>query len=126
MPITTIEKIEGKVLEVRMSGKLTRADYADFVPMTERLIKQWGKLSLLVVMQDFHGWDMGAVWEDIKWDVHHFNDIERVALVGEEKWQAGMSKFCKPFTSAEIRYFNIVDLEFARQWVLETAAIPSV
>jgi hypothetical protein len=121
MPITTIENIEQKILEVHMSGKLSRADYMEFVPITERLIKEWERFSLLVVMKDFHGWEMGAIWEDIKWDVKHCSDIERIALVGEKSWQAGMSKFCKPFTSAEIRYFDMSDLEQARHWVHEFA-----
>ena len=42
-------------------------------------------------MKDFHGWDAGALWEDIKFDLKHFSDIERVAMVGEKKWQKGMS-----------------------------------
>ncbi len=43
-------------------------DYAKFVPDAERLIKQFGKIRVLMVMRDFHGWDTGALWEDIKWD----------------------------------------------------------
>ncbi|HZM02642.1 MAG TPA: STAS/SEC14 domain-containing protein [Candidatus Saccharimonadales bacterium] len=124
MPISIIEKNDGKILEVHMSGKLTRDDYQEFIPVTERLIKEWGKFNLVVVMRDFHGWEIGAVWEDVKWDFKHFSDIDRVALVGEKKWQAGMSKFCKPFTNAEIRYFDVRDIEQARLWV-QDAIVPA-
>lgn len=119
MPISMVEQSNGKVLEVHMTGKLTSRDYQDFIPMAERSIKEWGKFSLLVVMRNFVGCDKGALWEEIKWDWKHFTDVERIALVGEEKWQAGMSKFCKPFTAAEIRYFDMSDMENARTWVEE-------
>ena len=33
----------GKTIHVRLSGKLTHADYQDFVPEFERLIKLHGK-----------------------------------------------------------------------------------
>lgn len=57
-------------------------------------------------MREFHGWSMGALWEDIKFDLHHFADIERLALIGDKKWEVGMAVFCKPFTTAKIRYFE--------------------
>jgi hypothetical protein len=43
------------------------------------------------------------LWEDIKFSVKHFADIERLAMVGDKKWQRGMAAFCKPFTKATIR-----------------------
>lgn len=68
-------------------------------------------------MKDFHGWEAGALWEDIKFDVKHFRDIERLAMVGERKWEKGMSLFCKPFTTAEIRYFERGEAAQAREWL---------
>ena len=107
----------GKIIEARLSGKLHANDYQTFVPMFERLIKEHGKLRVLVEMHDFHGWDMGGLWEDIKFDAKHFKDIERVALVGESKWEAGMATFCKPFTTATVKYFDVAHSAEARQWI---------
>ena len=72
---------------------------------------------MLVVMHDFHGWTAGALWEDIKFDAKHFNDIERLALVGDKKWEHDMSIFCRPFTTAKIRYFDILSENEARNWL---------
>jgi hypothetical protein len=57
------------------------------------------------------------LWEDIKFDVKHFRDIERLALVGEKKWEEGMATFCKPFTTAEVRYFDRAQVDDAREWI---------
>lgn len=117
MAIHVSEEIRENVLEVHVTGKLELEDYQKFVPDSERLIQKYGKIRVLVVMQDFHGWNARALWEDIKWDVKHFNQVERVALVGEKKWQEGMAAFCKPFTTAKVRYFELAQLEEARVWV---------
>lgn len=117
MSFNIIEHSEGKIIEVQLSGKLSKEAYEAFVPVTEAKIKEFGKVRMLVVMHDFHGWDAGALWADLKFDVKHHSHIERLAIVGESKWEQGMSTFCKPFTSAKIQYFDIANLEEARHWI---------
>jgi hypothetical protein len=107
----------GKVLEIQLTGKLAKEDYEQLVPAMERLVKEHGRIRILVEMRDFHGWTAGALWQDIKFDAKHFNDIERVAMVGETKWQHGMAIFCKPFTTAKIRYFDRPAIDQAREWL---------
>ena len=116
---------DGKVLSVKMSGKLSTEDYERFVPEVEGLIKKHGKIRILLQMHDFHGWSVGALWEDIKFDIKHFSDIERLAMVGDRKWEAGMAAFCKPFTTAKVRYFDVSDIDQARQWIEESSASPA-
>ena len=120
MPVELKELDEGKLLEVHLKGKLSKEDYAEFLPVVERLVQQHGRLRMLVEMHDFHGWTAGALWEDIKFDVKHFRDIERLALVGEKKWEKGMAAFCKPFTTAKVRYFDRAKADEARAWLQET------
>lgn len=120
MSIQLTEENGGKILVVQVSSKLTKADYEHFVPEFDRLIEQHGKLRLLFDMTDFHGWDVSAAWEDIKFGVKHFADIERLAMVGETQWQHGIAMFGKPFTKAAIRYFDHAEAKTARQWLGES------
>ena len=108
---------ESKVLTVKASGKLEADDYKKMVPMVEDLIRKDGKVNLLLVLHDFHGWTAGALWEDVKFDAKHFRDIGKLAIVGESKWEQGMATFCKPFTTATIRYFPVEELAAAREWM---------
>jgi hypothetical protein len=107
----------GKLLEVKVSGKLTKESYAALVPSVDDLIREHGKIRILFQMHDFHGWTAGALWEDTKFDLSHWRDIERLAIVGETKWQHGMAVFCKPFTSAKIQYFDHAQLDEAKAWI---------
>ena len=119
MPIQLNEENGGKILAVHVSGKLVKADYEHFVPEFERLVRQHGKLRVLFDMTGFHGWEAGASWEDFKFGVAHFADIERLAVVGEKKRQQGMTTFCKPFTKAKTRYFDHTDDAGAQKWLAE-------
>lgn len=47
--------VHTKIVEIDLHGKLTRQDFDRFVPETERLIRQRGKLRLLVTMHEFDG-----------------------------------------------------------------------
>lgn len=92
MAITLIEKNGGRILEAHAGEKLTEADYQQLVPRFEALLRQHGKLRLLFDMSGFHGWEAKALWEDIKFDAKHFNDLERIAMVGDKKWQEWSAK----------------------------------
>jgi hypothetical protein len=117
MAIKLNETDGGKVLEVQVTGKLAHEDYQHLVPEFERLVKQHGKIGVLFEMVDFHGWEGVALWDDIKFDAKHFSDIDRLAMVGDRKWEKGMSVFCRPFTTAKIRYFDRTAIAEAKAWV---------
>lgn len=118
MAITLKELDNAKTLQVQLTGKLVKEDYETFLPAVERLVGRHGKIRMLVEMREFHGWTAGALWEDTKFALHHFNAIERLGIVGESKWEQAMAAFCKPFTAAEVRYFDHTQADEARAWVL--------
>jgi hypothetical protein len=111
----------GRFLEVIATGKLRVADYDRFVPAVRSCIDRDGKIAVLLVLRDFEGWTAGALWEDIKFDAKHFNDLQRLAIVGESRWQRGMAVFCKPFTTAAVRFFESEERALAEKWVVGRA-----
>jgi hypothetical protein len=118
MAIELVENTETKMLELKASGKLTADDYETLEPGVEKLIESSGKIKILFIMDDFHGWDLGAVWEDIKFATKHCRDIERIAMVGENAWEKWMATICKPFTMSSIKYFDAGEDEAAREWLV--------
>jgi hypothetical protein len=112
------EEADGLILTIKISGKLTREDYRQFLPEVERLAKMRGTIRVLCHIHDFHGWNVGALWEDVRCDARHFADIERLALIADRKWQAGMTVFCHPFGEArQVRYFDHDESDQAAEWV---------
>jgi hypothetical protein len=119
MSLTLHHRFQDGFLEVFLIGKVTADDYRVFGPKVERLIQEHGPLRILVDVSDCKGWTFSGLWEEIKFDVRHFNDVERLAIVGEAPWHKGLSIFCKPFTTAEVRYFDDADIEAARAWLTQ-------
>jgi SpoIIAA-like len=106
-------------LSFRLSGLLHHDDYKAFVPVIDAAIAQEGRVRLLAQFEDFRGWDAHALWDDIKFSTTHCTKMERIALVGDRRWEAFMAKVCKPFTIAWIKYFNSSEIEAARAWIAE-------
>ena len=130
------EEVHENVLEIHLHGKLSRSDYERFAPDAEKMMLKYGKIRLLVIMDDFHAWDAGALWNTIKWNTRHFRQIERLAVVGgksievrntfgafdlsvrrEVHWQKWMTNFSRPFTNADVRYFTHEQLDTAHAWL---------
>lgn len=113
------EAVHGRVVEVNLHGRLSRDDYETFVPDIESVIRTHGKVRILVTMHEFLGWDAGALWEDLKWNAMHLDQVERLAIVGEPTWHRWMTGLCRPFTDLEVRYYTADQLPEARYWLAE-------
>ena len=107
----------GTIITLKFRERLEKKDYEMFVPMLEGQIENNAPIRLLVELIDFNGWSSGALWEDTKFAARHFGDIERLAVVGDKEWEKGVAVFIRPFTRAEVRYFDIRDAGKARAWI---------
>jgi hypothetical protein len=119
MPIHINNEASGNFLTVHVSGILSQVDYERFVPKFEQIVQQHGKLRVLFDMSGFRGWEAAALWEELKFEVNHLADIQRVAMVGDRNWQIVMTLLCKPFMKATIHYFDHSHVESARHWLEE-------
>lgn len=107
------------IVRIAASGRLTKDDYERFLPEFERIAGARGPVRVLIELDDFHGWDMGGLWEELKFDVAHQGDLGRVAVVGEKAWQEWGTRLSKPFFRAAVRYFEKGGAGAARAWLAE-------
>jgi stage II sporulation SpoAA-like protein len=108
---------QGNLIRVDVSGKLTRKDYQQLIAAWDALISREGSMRMLLVMQDFHGWEVGAAWDDLRFGMKHVSQIERVAMVGEKFWQKCLAKVGALIMTEKVKYFDSTDLAAAGQWV---------
>lgn len=105
------------ILYTIAEDKLTDEDYDRIIPVLEERIRTFGKIRWYFEMRDFTGWKLSAVWDDIKLDLKYRNNLEMIAIVGDKKWKKGLTKLMKPFTGAEIKFFEEEDREEAKIWI---------
>jgi hypothetical protein len=108
---------DSNILFTTSSGTLDKNDYDTLLPIVENKILKYGKVRWYFEMDHFDGWKLDAFWKDIKFDVRHFKDFEKVAMVGDKRWQEWMVRSIKPFIPAEIKYFNLSEKDLAEQWI---------
>jgi SpoIIAA-like len=114
--LTFLDRGSRNVLGVKASGKLTHADYQQFVPRLEELIQQHGKVRVLFELEECQGWEIGAAWDDLRFALKHGSEVERCAVVGAKKWQEWMTRLSRLFFN--VKYFDKAELDKAWQWVL--------
>ena len=79
---------------------------------------------LVVTAPDFHGLDLGALWEDVKAEgsvgLKHHASWERFAVVTDKDWMRAIAAvgWVSP---GELRVFEPDQLEPAKAWLAEAS-----
>lgn len=115
---------EGEIKVVRLTGMLRK---------TELDAIQWGegldsatesRIKVLVIAENFEGWFRGDLWGDVRFVTMHGDQIEKMALVAEPRWQDRFLMFTGAgFRRTQIKFFPADQLAEARAWLAEPALI---
>lgn len=114
-----IERIDDEFfLSLKAIGKLTHEDYETITPMIDSALAavEHPKVRALVDGTELEGWELRAMWDDLKLGLKHGNEFERIALYGNRGWQEWGSKIAGWFIAGEIEYFE--DRDKALEWLL--------
>ena len=69
---------------------------------------------------ELDGWELRAAWDDFKLGLKHGNHFEKVAIVGNKRWQDLVAKLGSWFIAGEARAFtNMTD---ALAWLTDSEA----
>jgi hypothetical protein len=117
--IEIMDKSEGKILAVRLTGKASDDDYKKvFLPALDKLINEHGKVRCVYFMdKDFQGWELGAMWDDAKYGIKHRNDFEKIVVVGGPKWAEWGMKISSHLVSGELKTYPADQLDDAWTWI---------
>lgn len=112
-----MEESSGKVIGVKIMGKLTHEDYQEFIPFLEESIEQAGPLRLLCETEEFTGMEPQAVWDDMKFGLGHLRDFERMAVVGDKPWLKWCIALGDRLVKTEVKYFEPAQRAQAWAWL---------
>jgi len=113
----TVDYPGRNLLVLNISGDLTKEHYDEVLPLLEKKIARWGKINLYLDVRSFSHVTASALWEDIKLDVKHWRDFNRVAVTSDDsnllKAAAALATLVSP---AEVRHFDLERKEEAMLW----------
>ena len=106
-----------KLAELRVDGRVTRADFDRIAPEFEAFVEECGKIRLLEVIESLSGFDPSMVWEGLKLDLKVIPHISHCAVVSDIGWLSPLSKAAGALISTRLRTFSLSDEETARAWL---------
>lgn len=108
---------EQDLITIRASGTLTEADYDMAIPEIEEAIRKAdGAINSVIDVIGLDGFELGAFWKDLEFDIRHFSDFQRIAVVGENRGRQIGATAATLLTNAEVRFFDEEAADNARQW----------
>jgi hypothetical protein len=112
-----IASVAGHVLTVKVSGTLTEPELANLQAAAARIIGTGGKWRVLVVTHNFAGWERGGAWNDFSFSDSDAS-IERMAIVGDRKWEDLSLMFtAKGLRAFPIEFFVPEQMSAAQDWL---------
>ena len=87
------------------------------VPAKQTIARE-GKIRALMIAEGFEGWERKADWGDVSFMMEQGQHIEKMAIVGDEKWRDDALAFtAKGFRPTAIEFFPASRTNEARIWL---------
>jgi hypothetical protein len=101
-------------------GEVTADDYErTLMPAVEARLARNEKIRVIYhLAEDFTGFSAGALWDDAKLGMGHFNAWERIALVTDVPWIATTVTAIDFLIPSEVKVFPCEHLGAAREWIV--------
>lgn len=105
---------------LRISGILKRSEFAAEQNALAHQIDSGSKPRLLIILENFAGWERGADWNDLDFMMSHGGKILKIAIVGEPRWETLALAFAGAgVRRAPVRFFQSNELRQTRSWLAE-------
>lgn len=112
------EQPNDDILLLTVTGKLTKEDLDNLIPHLKDQVETSDHPQLFMIMEDFEGYESAsAIWKDLKLDTEYIGYFDRIALVGDKKWQEWGTRVFDKITKEELRFFSIDEKEEAKNWI---------
>jgi hypothetical protein len=113
-----IVETSGNLVTVQITGKLRQSALAEAQKAMGEIIRQQGKVRLLIRAEHFLGWEQGDTWGDVSLQDQHDASIEKIAIVGTRQWEElALLYVGKGLRQVAIEYFHPEKLAQARAWL---------
>ena len=114
----TIQRETNNTYVLRLSGTVLRTEFDNVQDTTAGDIDRGVKPRILAILENFEGWEHGVEWGNLDFLYWHSNEIVKIAIVGEPRWEAEALAFAGAgFRNAPVKFFPDSQLAEARAWL---------
>ena len=117
MPIS-MQHERDNIYRLEVSGVLKKSDLDRSQELLVAEMDRIGSTRLLFILKEFKGWETNPNWGDLTFYVNHGKSIERIAIVGDERWRAESLMFASAdLRRAPVEFFPESAVAEARAWL---------
>ena len=109
------------ILGYRIAGKLQETDYDTLAMGMDEALQSADRVNLLLHLDDIEGIKRGALMDDWKFGRKYHEKTDRLAVVGDKKWEKWITKLSSPFYAQETKFFQSDKIPLAWQWLNDAA-----
>jgi hypothetical protein len=119
MPATILRE-KNNLYVLHISGKLQRSEFGSVADKTAHEIDSGAQPRILAILKNFEGWERGADWGSMEFLFSHGNEIAKIAILGEPRWETEALAFAGAgFRRAPVKFFPSDQEPQARAWLAE-------
>jgi len=107
----------GNVVGARVGGRLGGDECKLLAGRIEDLIKEHKRVRLLLDVSECDRIEASAAWEEFVMGVKHWNELERVAVIGGAKWSHVAARALNRITYGEAEHFTQDEIAGAWVWI---------
>ena len=123
MPVELTE-LSSNAIMLTVRGRLTEAELSEAQRAGTKAMASMDRVRIVVIVEDFEGWQKGAEWNDMSFQMENDSKIERMALVGDRKWKELVLAFVgEGLREFPIEYFAHGQMAEARAWALASSLL---
>jgi hypothetical protein len=116
----TIQRIDDHTHLLRLSGTVRRTEFDDVQDPIAGDIDRGVNPRILAILENFEGWDPSLTWGALDFRYWHSNDIAKIAIVGEPRWEQRALAFAGAGSrNAPVKFFPDSQLLEGRAWLAQ-------
>jgi hypothetical protein len=106
------------LFRIEIRGILHKADFDRCAQELKDHIDRVGAVKVLFVLDQFSGWAPTERWNDLSFYLTHGERIERIGIVGDERWRSETLMFAgEGMRKAPVKFFPAGYAAVARVWL---------
>ena len=113
-----LEQSNDRLLVLRVGGELKKSELDAAKSEFVEKIAGAGTVKLLVLLENFTGWERGEQWGDTDFFFSRRNDFQKIAAVGNPRWEAQVLAFTGAgLRKGPVKFFPETGESEARSWL---------
>lgn len=113
-----LETESGHLEVLRIQGLLRKREFDAAIRKEVQNMGSTTHITLLVIAEDFEGFEKNEDWGDISFFMEHGDQIDRIAIAAHPKWKDDLMIFAAAgFRRAPVEFFTLNNLTAARAWL---------